>query len=241
MSTGIGADRRRGDVAGLFDGFEGYRILTDADVDRALTSALVAVDANVLLNLYRYNVQTTNDLLAVFERLGDRLVVPHQAVREFHRNRLAAIGNPDGAAQEVRSALQKNHRSTIDALSRWARQIAPDDTDLDTLQAQLTKVFDGLLEAVSEAEPDRIQADTPAAKDRVLKRLADLLEGKVLVRPPDDEWTKLIAEANAESKSSSLLGTSMRTRAMSTRKGRRATFSSTGRPARKRNDANWTW
>src|SRR5215475_11991778 len=68
-------------VTGLFDGFEGYRILADADVDHALTSALVAVDANVLLNLYRYNAQTTEDLLAVFEKLGDRLVVPHQAVR----------------------------------------------------------------------------------------------------------------------------------------------------------------
>ncbi|MGC4804157.1 PIN-like domain-containing protein [Micromonospora sp. DT233] len=59
-------------MTGLFDGFEGYQVLAGADVDRALTSALVAVDANVLLNLYRYNLQTTNDLLAVFERLGDQ-------------------------------------------------------------------------------------------------------------------------------------------------------------------------
>jgi len=113
------------------------------------------------LSLYRYNVQTTNDLLTVFERLEDRLVVPHQAVREFHRNRLTAIGNPDGAAQEVRKALQKNQRSTIDALSRWARQVALADAELERLLAQLTAVFDGLLEAVGKAEPDRIQADTP--------------------------------------------------------------------------------
>jgi PIN like domain len=66
-------------MAGLFDGFEGYRVLADADVDHALTSAVVAVDTNVLLNLYRYNVQTTEDLLAIFEKLGDRLVIPHQA------------------------------------------------------------------------------------------------------------------------------------------------------------------
>ena len=43
----------RGDVmTGLFDGFEGYRVHSDADVDTALRSALVAGDANVLLNLY---------------------------------------------------------------------------------------------------------------------------------------------------------------------------------------------
>src|SRR4051812_20313779 len=101
-------------MANLFDGFEGYRIVAESDVDKALTSALVAVDANVLLNLYRYNAQTTKDLLAVLEKLGDRLIVTHQAAREFHRNRLAAIGNPDGAAQEVRAALQKNQRSILD-------------------------------------------------------------------------------------------------------------------------------
>jgi hypothetical protein len=57
-------------MVGLFDGFEGYRIPSDADIDYALTSALIAVDANVLLNLYRYNARTTDDLLAIFERLG---------------------------------------------------------------------------------------------------------------------------------------------------------------------------
>ena len=54
-------------MTGLFDGFEGYRVHSDADVDTALRSALIAVDANVLLNLYRYNAQTTDDLLTIFE------------------------------------------------------------------------------------------------------------------------------------------------------------------------------
>jgi PIN like domain len=181
-------------VPGLFDGFEGYRVLSDADVDQALTSALVAVDANVLLNLYRYNAQTTDDLLTIFEKLADRLVIPHQAIREFHRNRLAAIGNPDAAAQDVRTALQKNQRSTIDALSRWAKQVALADNDLAVLCADVDQVFNHLLGALGKAEPDRVQADTPAAEDRVLQRLAVLLDGKVLPRPPDEEWTKLIAE-----------------------------------------------
>ena len=181
-------------MAGLFDGFEGYRVVADTEVDDALRSALVAVDANVLLNLYRYNAQTTDDLLAIFEKLGTRLVVPNQAVREFHRNRLAAIGNPDGAAQDVRTALHKNLRSTNDALSRWAKQVALADDDLGPLFADITGVFERLVNAVGEAEPNRVQADTPAAKDRVLNRLAALLEGKVLPRPSDDEWTKLVAE-----------------------------------------------
>jgi hypothetical protein len=46
-------------VTGLFDGFEGYRVVSEAESREALTTALVAVDANVLLNLYQYNARTT--------------------------------------------------------------------------------------------------------------------------------------------------------------------------------------
>jgi len=181
-------------VAGLFDGFEGYRTLTDADVERALMTALVAVDANVLLNLYRYNAQTTDDLLTIFGKLGDRLLVPHQAVREFHRNRLAAIGNPEGAAQDLRGALEKNLRSTNDALVRWAKQVALDDAELVRLQAVVGDAFSVVRDAASEADPDRVHADTPAIQDRVLSRLALILEERVLPQPPDEVWSELVAE-----------------------------------------------
>jgi hypothetical protein len=181
-------------VPGLFDGFEGHRVLTDVDVERALTTALVSVDANLLLNLYRYNAQTADDLLAIFEKLGDRLAVPHQAVREFHRNRLAAIGNPEGAAQELQGALEKNRRSTSDALARWAKQVALDDGELGRLQAIVGGAFDEVRDAASEVDPDKVRPDTPSARDRVLSRLATLLEDRVLPRLPEEEWAELVAE-----------------------------------------------
>src|SRR6266545_1929616 len=166
-------------MPGLFDGFEGYRVLADA---------------NVLLNLYRYNARTTADLLAIFEKFGDRLVVPHQAMLEFHRNRLAAIGNPDGTVQDVRTSLQKNQRAISDALLRWDKQVALADSDLARLQSNVTEVFDDLFVAVGNAEPDRVHAATPAAYDRVLRRLAPLVDGKVLPRPPEDAWAEMIAD-----------------------------------------------
>jgi PIN like domain len=115
-------------------------------------------------------------------------------VREFHRNRLAVIGNPDGAAQDVRAALQKNQRSTIDALSRWAKQVALADPALESMAADVNNGFGHLLDEVGKAEPDRVQADTPAVQDRVPRHLDALLEGKVLAQPPGDEWTQFIAE-----------------------------------------------
>jgi hypothetical protein len=181
-------------VTGLFDGFEGYRIMADGDKDHALTSALVAVDANVLLNLYRYNSRTTEDLLTIFERFGDRLVVPYQAMREFHRNRLSAIGNPEQATNEARSNVAKSKASASRALDTWAKHVALEDAELQRLHGEIDSVFQSISDAVDSAAPDRVHASTPAVNDRVLKRLADMLEGKVLPRPPDEEWAELIAK-----------------------------------------------
>ncbi|MET0492296.1 MAG: PIN-like domain-containing protein, partial [Actinoplanes sp.] len=184
-------------MADLFDGFEGYRVVADAEVEAALTTALVALDANVLLNLYRYNASTTKDLLAIFDKVGDRLVVPHQSMREFHRNRLNVIGNPERATKDVRDALTKSAASASQALAGWAKQVALGDAELQRLRTEVTKVFAELTKAVDGAEPDHVHASTPAVDDRVLSRLSTLLAGKVLPKPPDDEWTALIDTGKA--------------------------------------------
>ncbi|MEU9740170.1 PIN-like domain-containing protein [Micromonospora chersina] len=181
-------------MAGLFDGFEGYRVVTTAEKRHALTAALVAVDANVLLNLYRYNPRTTNDLLAVLDKLGDRLVVPHQAIREFHRNRLKAIGNPEQANNDARTALDKSQQAALRALDGWSKQVALDESQLQHLHADLEQVFDKLRTAVDGAAPDRVHPSTPTDEDPVLHRLRDLLDGKVLPRPDEGRWSALIDE-----------------------------------------------
>jgi len=181
-------------MAGLFDGFEGYRVVSEAELREALTSALVAVDANVMLNLYRYNSRTTADLLTIFEKLGERLIVPYQAMREFHRNRLKAIGNPEQATNEARNALDKSRSGAARALDAWSKQVALDDAELRRLHAEVDKVFQSLQEAIDQAAPDRVHPSTPAIEDPVLNRLSELLEDKVLRRPDEKTWNALIAE-----------------------------------------------
>jgi hypothetical protein len=80
---------------GLYDGdFVGFKIASSAEGDAALREAVVAVDANVLLDLYRFRPQTSRDLINTLRSLGDRLVVPHQALREFWRRRQRSRDSP---------------------------------------------------------------------------------------------------------------------------------------------------
>lgn len=113
---------------GLYDGdFVGYKIASSAKLDAALREAVVAVDASVLLDLYRFRPQTSRDLIETLKGLGDRLVVPHQALREFWRRRQHAQDSPGGATRAATDALDRSGRSIRDALATWARAVGVDE------------------------------------------------------------------------------------------------------------------
>lgn len=58
---------------GLYDGdFVGSEIASPTEVDAALREAVVAVDASILLDLYRFRPQTSRDLIETLRSLGDR-------------------------------------------------------------------------------------------------------------------------------------------------------------------------
>ena len=130
---------------GLYDGdFVGYKIASMDEIDAALREAVVAVDANVLLNLYRYRPQTSQDLIKTLKSLGDRLVVPHQALREFWRRRQRSQDSPGGATKAVSDALDKSGRSICDALNAWARAVGADDREVSSLVDRVDDFLSGL-------------------------------------------------------------------------------------------------
>jgi hypothetical protein len=73
-------------AGGIFGGgLEAYRTVTDDDYHSLLTSGLVVLDTNALLNLYRYHAKTREDLIKVLARLESRLWVPYHVMNEFFK------------------------------------------------------------------------------------------------------------------------------------------------------------
>lgn len=71
--------------------FPGYYRPTKENFSKIWTNCWFVVDANVLLNLYRYSQGTSNQLIELFRQVQSRLWIPHQAASEYHRNRLKVI------------------------------------------------------------------------------------------------------------------------------------------------------
>ena len=126
--------------SGLFDTFEAYKTPTEADYQRLLTDGIVIPDANVFLNLYRYNEQTRDDLLSVLRGLGDRLWIPHQVVAEFWRNREAVLQDPRDTAITIRE-LAGHREKAINTFRSWANRVSLRQQRADELIDALTQVL----------------------------------------------------------------------------------------------------
>lgn len=180
-------------MGGLYTGdFVGYRRQTTTELVEALRTGVVAVDTNVLLDLYRYRPQTANDLLAALEAVGDRLVVPYQVVREFWRRHSRSQSSPETAVANLEGALRKNGRSIEDAIAQWGKDLGVSESETQSLKNSASDLIDSLLADASAVLTDGAQG--ALAGDRYIERIAVLLEGRVTPRLPDAEWEQCVIE-----------------------------------------------
>src|SRR3989344_3755118 len=116
---------------------EFYR-LEDKEIKDLWADCLFVFDANVLLNLYRYSLGTTENLIEVLKSLSDRIWIPHQFAYEYQKNRASVIEEQrikyNKSADTISSELDKikdlqsNYfkTSTIeDGFERYRREIPP--------------------------------------------------------------------------------------------------------------------
>jgi len=181
---------------GIYDEFPGYRLPSEDELNEALRSALVVVDTNVLLNLYRYNESTRNDLLQVLRKLGDRLWVPHQALREFWRNRLSVIASRGSGTDHALNALGKQQKATEDAIRQWAKAVAVEAQHQDQVLDKVNALYSELEREIRAHAPSVQRVMVGAASEPVLRQLQDLLNGKAGRKPAEAEWQTAVKEGN---------------------------------------------
>jgi hypothetical protein len=185
-----------GSGGGIYDDFPGYRLPPESELEAALQSALVAVDANVLLNLYRYNDATRDDLLGVLQRFGNRLWVPNQVMREFWRNRLGVLASQSAGTNQALAALSKQQNASSDAIKQWAKTVAIEASYQDNLNQRVVNFYNSLQEEIRTHAPGAHKVASDRGFDPVLRQLEELVQGKVGSKPTDAEWQAAVKEGN---------------------------------------------
>ncbi|SMD24745.1 PIN-like domain-containing protein [Lentzea albidocapillata] len=183
-------------VGGIFDGFEDYRTPSDDDYRRIFKAGLVVFDANVLLNLYRFNSTTRRDLIAVMQGLGGNLWIPHQVMREFWRNRESTLDRLNDGPRESLELLEKANKTAENAVSAWSKKIALDDARKSDLMDKLETAFRTVREAmIAQAADDAAEHARDTNADTILSTLASTLANRVGSALPSEDHAAALIEA----------------------------------------------
>ena len=156
--------------------FPGYYRPTEDEFSEIWENCLFVLDANVLLNLYRYSPETRKELLDILKEISDRLWVPHQAALEYHQNRLGVIKQQAAAYDSVQEKLRDSLRKLEDGLRLLIGKGRHPFLDADRLLERITIVFTEIeeeMKALSLEHPNLID------KDPLKETITALLEGKI--------------------------------------------------------------
>lgn len=148
--------------------FSGHRRKTEEEIQHMLEDGLIAFDANVLLNLYRYSSSTREAFLDIISKFSDKIFLPHQVVFEYSKNRYDVIVEQENAYKEFQKSLTKIQED-IESTSKHPFLSKK-------LEKSLLKVFDEVNNEVNR------QIDMHASylkSDPIYDKLNELFKGKV--------------------------------------------------------------
>jgi len=148
--------------------FPGYFKPSQIELNKLWMNGIITLDANILLNLYRYSDNTRDEFLKILEKVKDRVWIPNQSAYEFFENRLNVISQQEKAYEEAVSSL-----NSIEQEFKNSRQHPFISEKLLNKFSDLTKEIFIELNKNKESHNNRI------LQDDILDKLETLFENKV--------------------------------------------------------------
>ncbi|MBH0066041.1 PIN-like domain-containing protein [Psychrobacter sp. SZ93C1] len=167
--------------------FKGYYQPTPEQFEKLWEEGTFVFDTNVLLNLYRYKIESREEVLNVIRQIEGRIWIPYQVGLEFHRNRLTVLGEQNSNLSTIKNSI----RDSINSIEKKCK-----DLDLDKRHSEIkTSTFIERFRELSESvinELDEIKAKkltNDIDEDVVLTELTKLFSANKgsLGSPPKDQ------------------------------------------------------
>ncbi|EEA93872.1 PIN domain-containing protein [Pseudovibrio sp. JE062] len=160
-------------MKGLFPEFDPG---ADKDFQKIWKEALFVFDTNVLLNLYRYQKETRDQLIDVIEKISTRIWIPHHVALEFQRNRLVVIADQHKRFAEVRKTVEKAKSELNGGINLLQLEKRHSLIDPKPLISGFEKLTDKFLRDLEETEKKQQKLNE---EDPVKNRLDNLFDGRV--------------------------------------------------------------
>ena len=162
---------------------------TDEEIKQVWQNGTIVLDANVLLNLFRYSAKSREELIKILEHYKDRLWIPYQIAFEFLENSISVPSSLSRSLSDTLKAID-SIAGTLESLLKLNQYdkyhlLKPDD-----LRKDFKKFQSKMHEKVEKIQKEYNAFDV----DEIVKRITELFDGKVGPDFSEDDLSKIIKE-----------------------------------------------
>ena len=167
------------------DNFCGYYRPTEDEFIQLWNDAIFVLEANILLNMYRYTSKTRKEFIDILEKISDRIWIPNQVALEYHKNRLKVINDQILAYEKIEQSLNDNKNRIKNDLNSYSLHPCIE------VKSYITQIEDKFAEIKDELNRDKEKHPNLFDDDDILKIITALLDGKVGSACPQDVLKKI--------------------------------------------------
>lgn len=124
---------------------EEYENYSQEKIAAIWAKAIIVLDTNILLNLYRYSESTRDNIIQVMEAFKDRLWMPYQVGIEYFNNRESTFMAIANLGSTLKKTLDAGKTTLLNAHNKKETSRHP---HLD--KTELGKAYDDVVKAVKE-------------------------------------------------------------------------------------------
>lgn len=106
--------------------FRGYYPPSPEEFDKLWAEGLIVLDANALLNFFRYSASTRDELLKLLRDRQEQLWIPHQVGLEFHRRRHTVRGVVETTIKDIDKQFDDRQSTLVDSINPLKRNAKPE-------------------------------------------------------------------------------------------------------------------
>lgn len=160
-------------------------------------SAMIVLDTNVLLDLYRVTPGAREEMLNVIEAAKEKIWIPHQVALEFHRNRVGAAKDQLDFYPATCKSLETLKNQAMQKVNEFANRCALGGAAKLQFKEALEEAFEMTIAQVKEHQANfDLSIGKILNEDPILDRLSVILDGRV--GPPLDSDALGVALKEAE-------------------------------------------
>ncbi|MDR7118644.1 PIN-like domain-containing protein [Caulobacter sp. BE254] len=172
--------------------FNWYLEPSSDEIRRVWRNGILTLDANVLLDLYRYHTQTRENLLTAIEGFGKRVWISNQSAREFIRNRKNVIASAERTFRDASKSLDELSSNIGGVIGNLRGFRLVPRSGLDILGEKILSAISEskeMVKSAQESHPNYLR------EDDILKRILKVFDGRVGEAFDEVDYAAAIVEA----------------------------------------------